>query len=67
MFFLYLSNEFRMTALQERLKAIKEQLPPAVNLVAVSKFHPQSALLEAYNVGQRIFGESRVQELVEKY
>lgn len=67
MFFLYPSNEYRMTALQERLKAIKEQLPPAVNLVAVSKFHPQSALLEAYNVGQRIFGESRVQELVEKY
>ena len=50
MFFLFPSNEYRMTALQERLKAIKEQLPPAVNLVAVSKFHPQSALLEAYNV-----------------
>lgn len=55
-----------MTPLQERLLTIKEQLPDYVNLVAVSKYHPKSALLEAYDVGQRVFGESRVQELVEK-
>ncbi|MDR1121833.1 MAG: YggS family pyridoxal phosphate-dependent enzyme [Dysgonamonadaceae bacterium] len=41
-------------------------IPPQTRLVAVSKFHPAEAILEAYNAGQRIFGESRVQELVEK-
>ena len=41
-------------------------LPQGVQLVAVSKFHPVSAIYEAYEAGQRIFGESRVQELVEK-
>ena len=41
-------------------------LPEGVTLVAVSKFHPAEAILEAYKVGQRIFGESRVQELVAK-
>ena len=55
-----------MTPLQERLLAIKEHLAEDVNLVAVSKFHSKSALQEAYDVGQRVFGESRVQELVGK-
>ena len=55
-----------MTPLQERLIKIKKHIPEQVNLVAVSKFHPKSALQEAYDVGQRIFGESRVQELIEK-
>ncbi len=41
-------------------------LPQGVTLVAVSKFHPVEALREAYNAGQRIFGESRPQELVSK-
>jgi pyridoxal phosphate enzyme (YggS family) len=41
-------------------------IPPQTRLVAVSKFHPAEAILEAYNAGQRIFGENRVQELVEK-
>lgn len=41
-------------------------LPEGVNLCAVSKFHPAEAVKEAYNAGQRIFGESRVQELLEK-
>lgn len=41
-------------------------LPQGVTLVAVSKFHPVEALREAYNAGQRIFGESRPQELVAK-
>lgn len=55
-----------MTPLQERLVEVKEQLTESARLVAVSKFHPVEALLEAYDVGQRVFGESRVQELVEK-
>ncbi|MCM1006005.1 MAG: YggS family pyridoxal phosphate-dependent enzyme [Prevotella sp.] len=37
-----------------------------VELVAVSKFHPMEAVMQAYNAGQRLFGESRVQELLEK-
>lgn len=41
-------------------------LPEGVSLCAVSKFHPASAVKEAYDAGQRIFGESRVQELLVK-
>ena len=43
-----------------------DELPANVRLVAVSKFHPLEKLMEAYSAGQRIFGESRVQELVQK-
>ncbi|MCQ2288477.1 MAG: YggS family pyridoxal phosphate-dependent enzyme [Muribaculaceae bacterium] len=46
-----------------RIKDIKAQLPTGVRLVAVSKFHPVEALREAYDAGQRVFGESRAQEL----
>ncbi|MCB9359845.1 MAG: YggS family pyridoxal phosphate-dependent enzyme [Flavobacteriales bacterium] len=46
---------------------IKSTLPQNVTLVAVSKTKPNEAILEAYNVGQRIFGENKVQELTEKY
>ena len=49
------------------LSEIRASLPAGVTLVAVSKFHPVEALREAYDAGQRIFGESRVQELVVKY
>lgn len=49
------------------LSEIRAALPAGVTLVAVSKFHPVEALREAYDAGQRIFGESRVQELVAKY
>lgn len=55
-----------MTPLQQQLSTLHASLPQGVRLVAVSKFHPASALQEAYDVGQRIFGESRVQELQEK-
>ena len=41
-------------------------LPDGVKLVAVSKFHPAEAVEEAYNAGQRIFGESRPQEMAAK-
>lgn len=50
----------------ERIHALKEALPEEVTLVAVSKFHPVEALREAYDAGQRVFGESRAQELVAK-
>ncbi len=48
------------------IKNIHQELPAGVSLCAVSKFHPAEAVLEAYNAGQRIFGESRVQELLGK-
>lgn len=53
-------------SIARNLQEIKSGLPENVTLVAVSKFHPVSALQEAYNAGQRIFGESRVQELMTK-
>jgi pyridoxal phosphate enzyme (YggS family) len=49
------------------LNNIKFQLPAHVTLVAVSKTKPVHYLMEAYNAGQRIFGENYVQELVEKH
>lgn len=45
---------------------LRQLLPPGVKLCAVSKFHPVEAIREAYDAGQRCFGESRVQELLEK-
>ena len=45
---------------------IKTSLPPEVQLVAVSKTHPVEKILEVYNLGQRVFGENKVQELREK-
>ena len=52
--------------IKENLENIRRELPEGVELVAVSKFHPASAVLEAYEAGQRYFGESRVQEFLEK-
>lgn len=49
------------------LQEVKATIKPGVELVAVSKFHPASLLKEAYDEGQRIFGESRVQELQAKH
>ena len=49
------------------LKEVKATIKPGVELVAVSKFHPAAVIQEAYNEGQRIFGESRAQELREKH
>ncbi|TJY36065.1 YggS family pyridoxal phosphate-dependent enzyme [Pontimicrobium aquaticum] len=54
-------------SIQNNLNDIKSQLPEHVTLVAVSKTKPVSNLLEAYNAGQRIFGENKIQEMVEKY
>ena len=53
--------------IQANLREVLDQLPEGVRLVAVSKFHPNEAIEEAYKVGQRIFGESREQELSTKY
>ncbi len=50
----------------ENLQRVRATLKSDVRLVAVSKFHPVEALLEAYGAGQRIFGENHVQELVAK-
>ncbi len=52
--------------IKENIIAIREKLPPGVKLVAVSKFHPEEALREAYAAGQRVFGENRPQEFAAK-
>lgn len=54
-------------SIKERLNNILSKLPEGVTLVAVSKFHPVERLQEAYDVGQRVFGESRPQEMASKY
>lgn len=51
----------------ENIKLILNEIPKGVRLVAVSKFHPNEAIKEAYNAGQRVFGESKVQEMTAKY
>lgn len=53
-------------SIASRIKEIGSTLPQGVELVAVSKFHPAEAISEAYGAGQRIFGESRVQEMLAK-
>ena len=53
--------------INQRLNRILAGLPEGVKLVAVSKFHPAERLQEAYDAGQRIFGENRPQEMTAKY
>lgn len=53
-------------SISEKIKDLHAELPEGVRLVAVSKFHPAEAIREAYDAGQLYFGESRVQELIEK-
>ena len=55
-----------MADIKDNLKKVTAQLPEGVRLVAVSKFHPAEELAEAYEAGQRLFGENRAQELVAK-
>lgn len=50
-------------SIKTNLETIKATIPKDVKLVAVSKFHPEQSLLEAYHEGQKIFGENKVQEL----
>ena len=55
-----------MADVKKHLKEVLEQLPDSVQLVAVSKFHPAEHIMAAYEEGQRVFGESREQELSPK-
>lgn len=53
-------------SVKENLLQIKSEIPPHVTLVAVSKTWPVDKLMEAYDAGQRIFGENKVQEMCDK-
>ena len=55
-----------MFSVAENIEKIKNTIPSGVELVAVSKFHPAEMIEEAYAAGQRVFGESRAQELSSK-
>jgi len=50
----------------DRIHALRDQLPPSVELAAVSKFHSAEAIMQAYQAGQRLFAENRAQELTAK-
>ena len=54
-------------SIAENIRGIKSGLPADVKLVAVSKFNPVESVIEAYNAGQIVFGESRMQELDSKH
>ena len=56
-----------MTDIQQNISSIRAHIPEGVTLICVSKFHPMEAIMEAYECGERDFGESRVQELLPKY
>ena len=51
----------------EQIKSISDTLPCGVTLIAVSKYHPADAVMQAYKAGQRDFGESKAQDLVKKH
>lgn len=55
-----------MEMIRQNIRKYLDSIPNGVELVAVSKFHPQEAILSAYNEGQRIFGESRANEFIDK-
>lgn len=54
-------------SVSDNIARIRRTIPDGVTLVCVSKFHPAEAIREAYEVGERDFGESRVQELCRKH
>ncbi|MGQ1891572.1 YggS family pyridoxal phosphate-dependent enzyme [Thermophagus sp. OGC60D27] len=56
-----------MSSVRQNLTKFKEELPPHVALVAVSKTKPSEMILEAYDAGHRIFGENKVQEMTRKF
>jgi len=56
-----------MFGIKENLSSILSSIPEEVKLVAVSKTKPIADILEAYNAGQRVFGENKIQEMVSKY
>lgn len=51
----------------KQIKSISDTLPCGVTLIAVSKYHPAEAIMQAYEAGQREFGESKAQDLVKKH
>ena len=53
-------------SVQQNIISIRKHIPAHVQLVCVSKFHPDEELLEAYHAGERVFGESKVQEMCGK-
>lgn len=56
-----------MSSIKERLQAIRTTLPEGVCLLAISKYYPVEAIMEAYDAGQRDFGENKAQDLVAKH
>ncbi len=54
-------------SIAKQINEFKNILPENVKLVAVSKTKPNEAILEAYHTGQRVFGENKIQELIQKY
>jgi len=54
-------------SIQTNILSIRQHIPPYVSLVCVSKFHPNEAIEEAYASGERVFGESKVQEMCGKH
>ncbi len=56
-----------MSTIQQNLLNIQKNIPNHITLVAVSKTKPVADLQEAYNAGQRIFGENKIQEMVDKH
>lgn len=53
-------------SIKERLETLRQELPKGTKLIAVSKYHTEAEVMEAYDAGQRLFGENRVQELLPK-
>jgi len=54
-------------SIQSNIQNIRQFIPSDVKLVCVSKYHPNEAIEEAYSCGERVFGESKVQEMCGKY
>jgi len=54
-------------SIQQNIQFVRTHIPAHVRLVCVSKFHPNESILEAYKSSERVFGESKVQELCSKY
>ena len=54
-------------SIASNIAQIRQHIPDGVTLICVSKFHPVEAIMQAYEAGERDFGESRVQELLPKY
>lgn len=54
-------------SISENIEKIKAEIPSEVTLVAISKTKPNEDIMEAYNVGHRVFGENKIQEMTQKW